>query len=56
MGGDNVTRNDATTRMSQNFIWDETHLTEESDKNFIDSNLKAVLIFFGAEIIEQEDK
>jgi hypothetical protein len=28
MGRDNVTLIDVKTRMSQNFIWDEVHLTE----------------------------
>ena len=39
MGVNNVTLIDSVTKMSQKFMWDGVHLTEEAGKNFVDSLL-----------------
>ena len=54
MGVNNVTLIDSVTKMSQKFMWDGVHLTEEAGKNFVDSLLRASLTFFGAEFVDLE--
>jgi hypothetical protein len=51
---DSVTLIDSVTRMSQKFMWDEVHLTEEAGRNFVDSLLDASLTFFGTEFVDLE--